>query len=107
MAILHSNALNKMSSMIIMVMIAMMSHGMDNGGKGGAADEGFPQKVVDGREEKAAAVRAPKIEHLTVSHVVPNVMMIKMAPRGPRDASSTNCPEFGDQLNGRTCYVPR
>ena len=71
MAILHSNALNKMSSMIIMVMIAMMSHGMDNGGKGGAADEGFPQKVVDGREEKAAAVRAPKIEHLTVSHVVP------------------------------------
>ena len=25
----------------------------------------------------------------------------KMASRGPRDASSTNCPEFGDQLNGR------
>ena len=66
MAILHSNALNKMSSMIIMVMIAMMSHGMDNGGKGGAADEGFPQKVVDGREEKAAAVRAPDIQRLNI-----------------------------------------
>ena len=25
-----------------------------------------------------------------------------MASRGHRDASSTNCPEFGDQLNGRT-----
>ena len=27
---------------------------------------------------------------------------LKMASRGPRDASSTNCTEFGDQLNGRT-----
>ena len=30
-----------------------------------------------------------------------NITM-KMGSRGPRDASSTNCPEFGDQLNGRT-----
>ena len=29
-----------------------------------------------------------------------------MASRGPRDASKTNCPEFGDQLNGRTSHVP-
>ena len=30
----------------------------------------------------------------------------KMVNRGPRDAKSTNCPGFGDQLNGKTCYVP-
>ena len=29
----------------------------------------------------------------------------KMASRGPQDALSTNCPVFGDQLNGRTCHV--
>ena len=28
-----------------------------------------------------------------------NITM-KMGSRGPRDASSINCPEFGDQLNG-------
>ena len=33
--------------------------------------------------------------------------IIKMASRGPRDASSTNCPEFGDQLNGRTFMTDR
>ena len=27
---------------------------------------------------------------------------MKMGSRGPRDASSINCPEFGNQLNGRT-----
>ena len=29
-----------------------------------------------------------------------------MVNRGPQDATSTNCPGFGDQLNGKTCHVP-
>ena len=40
--------------------------GLDNGGKGGAADEGFGQKVAPEKEEKAAAVRAPDIQRLNI-----------------------------------------
>ena len=30
-----------------------------------------------------------------------------MASSGPEDTSSTNCPEFGDQLNGKTTWMGR
>ena len=56
----------------------------------------FSQNVNQSRNSKKDATQVIRI----------NITM-KMGSRGPRDASSTNCPEFGDQLNGRTHgYVP-
>ena len=43
--------------------------GWDNGGKGGAADEGFVQKVGPGKRGKSngtVSSRHSKVEHLTV-----------------------------------------
>ena len=41
------------------------------------------------------------------SNISKALLVLKLASRGTQDALSTNCPVFGDQLNGRTCHVPR
>ena len=74
------------------------------------ADSWHRKPICDATSQKPAATRKctfcnclqppPVPAAVTNNSLDFDLPIHKMASRGPRHASSTNCPEFGDQLNG-------